>query len=270
VKVSKIPMKHVNFHLRLTDGLLTLDPLSFELQQGRFAGQVRLDARSNPPQSTIDMRMSGIDLAQFKAAGQAEAPLSGILTGRLRISGSGDSMHGVASTARGTASMVVPNGGFNKAFAELTGIDVGKGVGLLLTQKNARAAIRCSVMDFQAEQGVLDARTFFIDTTDVLIKGQGSIDLGAERLDLQLKGEPKKLRFTRLRTPITVGGTLAHPRVGIDAGKLAGQGAVAAALGTVLTPLAAVFAFVDPGLAKDQDCGRALANERTSRQARTD
>ena len=31
------------------------------------------------------------------------------------------------------------------------------------------------------------------------------------------------------------------------------------ALGTLLTPLAAILAFVDPGLAKDQDCSQLLA-----------
>jgi hypothetical protein len=45
----------------------------------------------------------------------------------------------------------------------------------------------------------------------------------------------------------------------VSAGKTAGQGAVAAALGVLATPLAAVIAFVDPGLAKDQNCSQMLA-----------
>lgn len=268
VKVPKIPMKDVDFHLRLDDGLLTLDPLSFELEQGRFSGEVRLDARAAEPDTSIDMRMRDIDLAEFKSAGSSAAPLSGTLTGRVQLHGSGDSMHRAASSAEGTVSFVVPHGGFNQAFAELTGIDVGKGVGLLLTKKDSQAAIRCSVIDFRGKDGVFGAKTFFIDTTDVLIKGRGSVNLGTERLDLELKGDPKHVRFTRLRSPITVGGTLADPSVGLDAKKLVGQGAVAVALGTVLTPVAAVIAFVDPGLAKDQDCTQALADEPAARQAR--
>jgi uncharacterized protein involved in outer membrane biogenesis len=206
------------------------------------------------------MHMRDIDLAQFKSADQQDSPLSGTLTGRVQLDGVGDSMHRVASSAHGTVSVVVPHGGFNQAFAELTGIDVGKGLGLLLTKKDSQAAIRCSVIDFQGNDGVFRAKTFFIDTTDVLIKGQGDVDLGTERLDLKLTGEPKHVRFTRLRSPITVGGTLADPSFGLDVKKLAVQGAVAAALGTVLTPVAAVLAFVDPGLAKDQNCAQALAD----------
>jgi hypothetical protein len=38
------------------------------------------------------------------------------------------------------------------------------------------------------------------------------------------------------------------------------QGAIAAALGTVFTPFAAVLAFVDPGLAKDEKCSALLSD----------
>jgi hypothetical protein len=34
---------------------------------------------------------------------------------------------------------------------------------------------------------------------------------------------------------------------------------VAAALGTLLTPVAAALAFIDPGLAKNKDCSNVLA-----------
>jgi hypothetical protein len=49
------------------------------------------------------------------------------------------------------------------------------------------------------------------------------------------------------------------PSVGIDVGSTVKQGAIAAALGTLVTPLAAVIAFVDPGLAKDQNCAQMIA-----------
>jgi len=91
----------------------------------------------------------------------------------------------------------------------------------------------------------------------VLINGRGSVDLNNERLDLSLQGDPKKLRLTRLRTPITIKGTLGNPDIGVDAGKLAKQGAVATAFATLLTPLAALITFVAPGRAHDQDCAAA-------------
>jgi len=259
VSMPKLPMKNVSFHLRLDDGVLTIDPLSFVLDQGTFSGNVRIDARADVPVSNIDMRISDVDLGQFKTAKMVQPPLSGTLMGRVKIHGTGSSVHKLASTADGALSLIVPHGEVNQALAELTGINVTRGLGLLLAKNESKTSIRCGVADFQAHNGTLGAKTVFVDTTDVLIQGRGDIDLGSEALNLALRGDPKKLRLTRIRSPITIKGTLDHPSIGLDPGKLAEQGAVAAALGTLLTPLAAIIAFVDPGLAKNKDCAASMA-----------
>lgn len=59
-------------------------------------------------------------------------------------------------------------------------------------------------------------------------------------------------------------GALLKPTFGLETGHVLKQGAIAATLGTLLTPLAAVLAFVDPGLAKDQNCAQLLAEAKTS------
>jgi len=56
-----------------------------------------------------------------------------------------------------------------------------------------------------------------------------------------------------------VRGTLSHPSAGIQTSSTVVQAAAAVALGVLLTPLASVLAFVDPGLAKDADCAALLA-----------
>jgi uncharacterized protein involved in outer membrane biogenesis len=260
VTVPKVPMKEVSFHVVLDNGRLTIDPLSFVLDQGKFAGNVHVDARAEVPETSIDMHIDDVDLSQFKTAAMKNAPLSGSLIGRLKVQGFGHSIHKLASTADGTISFIIPDGEINEAIAELTGINVTRGLGLLLAKNETKTSIRCGVVDFQAQKGDLTGKTLFIDTTDVLITGRGDIHLNTEALNLALQGNPKKLRLTRVRAPITVKGTLAHPAVGIDAGKLAEQGAVATALGTLLTPVAAVIAFIDPGRAKNKDCAVSVSD----------
>ncbi len=257
VNAPRMPMKAVSFHLVLNAGLLKLDPLSFVLDAGSFKGSVAIDARRDVPESTIDMGIYDVDLGQFKSAKLKQPPLQGSLVGRLKVQGSGSSVHKLASSADGTVSAALPSGHMNQAFAELTGIDIAKGLGLLFSDK--QVPVRCGVIDFQAQKGTLEARSVFIDTTTVLITGRGHIDLGDERLDLSLQGDPKKLRLFRLRSPITVHGTLLHPDIGVKPENLAAQAGVAVALGTLLTPVAAALAFIDPGLAKNKDCAAVLA-----------
>jgi AsmA family protein len=65
--------------------------------------------------------------------------------------------------------------------------------------------------------------------------------------------------LVRLRAAITMKGPWAHPAMGVDAGAAVAQGGIALALG-VVNPFAAILAFVDPGLAKDANCGPLLAD----------
>jgi len=105
----------------------------------------------------------------------------------------------------------------------------------------------------------MTAQRLVIDTDPVRIDGSGTINLKDEVLDLRLQGKPKNFQLMRLRAPITIKGSLAHPSLGVDAGPAIAQGGIAAALG-VLNPVAAILAFVDPGLAKDANCGPLLAD----------
>lgn len=65
-----------------------------------------------------------------------------------------------------------------------------------------------------------------------------------------------------LRAPVVAAGASGSGRRfaidGIDAGQLGACIAGAVALGVLLTPLAAILAFIDPSLTGDSDCGELL------------
>ncbi len=86
VVAPKLPMKQVDFHLQLHDGVLQMNPLSFVLDAGKFAGSVKIDAHQNVPETTIDMGLHDVDLGQFKSASAKQPPLDGSLVGRLQDS----------------------------------------------------------------------------------------------------------------------------------------------------------------------------------------
>jgi AsmA family protein len=258
VTAERFPMQKVRFHLEMIDGKISLDPLAFSLPQGEFSGTVTIDAQGAAPLTSIDMKLAYVDLAQFKAKSAKQAPLEGQLLGRVKLQGTGSSVHKAAANAAGDITLVVPQGQMREALAELTGIDVSRGLGLILTDNQRDTEVRCGVANFTADAGDLRATTFVIDTTNVLVTGQGHVDLKNEALDLSLQGNPKKVRMLRLRTPILLHGTLSQPRIGVHPGKLAAQTGGAVALGALLTPVAAVLAFVDGGLAKDANCAALI------------
>lgn len=264
VNAPKVPLKQFAMQLHLKDGVMRADPLSFTMPQGNIAGTVQIDANGKVPETHIDLRLTGLQLSDFKPRNATDAPLEGSLLGRVKLAGTGGSVAKFVSTSDGTATFVLPRGEVRETFAELTGINISRGLGLLLRRDDDKTGVRCGVADFTAKDGVLQAKNLVFDTEDVVITGKGSVDLGKETYDLTIQGRPKKFRLLRLKSPIALRGPLRKPDIGLESGNSLTQTGVAAALSAVVAPLAAVLAFVDPGLAKDADCSALLAEAKDS------
>jgi AsmA family protein len=267
VKSSQVPFTGVVLALRLTDGVLALNPLRFTLPQGTIAGTVRIDARDKIAKTELDVHVSNVQLEQMKGKSMPQPPLAGTLQARLQLAGSGNSVHDIFTHGDGKLIAVVPRGEVRQAFAELTGINAARGLGLLLTKDQKQIGVRCGVAAFDIRQGTAAAERIVFDTDTVLIKGSGKVNLDSEALDLEIAGKPKKVRLLRLRTPITLGGSLRDPDVGVDAGDTAKQAGIAGAVGALVSPLTALLAFIDPGLAKDADCGELLAEAEQEKES---
>jgi len=246
-------------HVSVQNGVLNLKPLAFTLTQGKVSGALKVDARKDIPTSTVDARLSDIHAESFIKS--ADKPISGVLEARAVLTGTGRSVHAAAANANGTFTAVVPSGGMRHSLVEWTGIDVLTALSLNLSGDNSNTNLRCAVAGFDVKQGVLTSRQIVIDTDPVLLEGSGSINMRDETLDMRLQGKPKHFQLVRLRAPITVKGSWEHPVLGVKAGAAVAQGGLAAALG-FLNPFAAILAFIDPGLAKDANCGPLLADAR--------
>lgn len=259
IRAPHLPLRSASVRVKLNDGLLIADPLRFDLPQGNIAGQVRLDARKDIPVSSIDVRLSNARLEQLlpiKTGGGT--PLTGSLVGRVKLTGAGASVHQAAANANGEMLAVAPGGEIREAFAELLGINVTKGLGLLLAKDQSKVGMRCAVAHFQAKDGVLTANHIVFDTEPVLGTGKGTINLRTEKIDFRIVGQAKEPRLIRVMAPITIKGPIKGPKIGVEAGTAVAQGGIAALL-TAVTPLAVILPFIDLGLAKDASCGALIA-----------
>ena len=258
VEVGHESLRMVAARMSIDHGILTVEPLAADILGGKLTAHVRLDATGDVPPVDVDLRFVDLQLGRFDRKGKGDPPVEGLLRARVNVTGRGTSIHQVAATANGTVTAVLPHGTVRDSLAELAGIDL-RGLGLMLTKNERETGVRCGVASFQARQGILTAQSLVVDTDPVLITGEGVVHLDSEALDLEFRGHPKHAQLLRVRAPILVRGTLANPSIDVQARHAVAQAAEAVALGVVLTPLAAVLAFVDPGLAKDADCAGLLA-----------
>ncbi len=262
IRDTPIHLRAGSVKVKLDDGLLRADPLRLDLPQGQVTGHVQLNARKATPVTNLDLRLSNARIEQLIPIRSPGGPLpvTGALVGRARLTGTGDSVHKAFASADGEVMVVLPNGEIREAFAELMGVNVVKGLGLLLKKDQDKVPIRCGVAHFQTNNGVMRANRIVFDTKPVVVTGSGEVNLGSERMSFRMQGHPKEFRLVRLMLPVTAKGPIRGPKLGVEPGKAIAQGGIAVALGSLLSPIAAVLPFVDPGLAKDANCSALLAN----------
>ncbi len=141
---------------------------------------------------------------------------------------------------------------------EYLGLNVGN---IVLTKLfgDKQIEMRCAAADFAVKDGVMDARTFVIDTDDTSIGVTGQVDLKREHFNLTIRPEPKHFGLLTLRSPLYVRGTFKHPDVGVNVPTLVARAGGAIALG-VIAPYTALIPLLELGPGKDSPCGELLAH----------
>jgi uncharacterized protein involved in outer membrane biogenesis len=258
--VSKdLPLRSISLRARLKDGVLRLDPLKAALTMGTVDGHAKLDASRRVPMTSVDLRVRNITLQSLLPSVKGQVPIEGPLEARAILSGAGDSVHRAASNANGSLVFYIPHGVMRKAFAELLGINLLNGGIALLTGDQTQTGIRCALASFKARDGLFTSQEILLDTDVEQGRGRGWINLKNETVGISLAGNAKSFRILRMNAPIIVTGSLMHPKVGVQASKALGQGGLAVAIGALINPIASLLATIDPGLAKNANCGAVMA-----------
>ena len=243
VELTRLKLQNVTAKGALDHGVLTVQSISGRLLGGEAQGRGKLDVNQNPPLAEVDLKLTGLELAQMRHKEEDSTPgtpppIEGTLRGRIAVSGRGSSIHEVAASANGIVTAVVAQGTVRDSLAELAGMDL-RALGLLLSKDKRDTTLRCAIAIFKDHDGTLTAQDFIADTEPVLITGSGQIQFDTESLDLSLQGEPKGLRLFHWRSPVLIKGTLSHPAIDIHAHQLE---------------------IVDTGKAKDADCESLIAS----------
>ncbi len=253
INSPSLPLDDMDAHLRLDDGLLRLEPLNFGVAGGDIRGSVRMDARSPRIATTLDASLRGVQLGRLFPDARLARQASGGIGGRVRLSGTGNSVAAMLGSSDGDVAIGMGRGHVGNLLMELAGLDVAESLKFLFTG-DRQIPLRCAFADFGVQDGLMQARALAFDTTDTLVVGEGSVSLKGEQLDLLLRPRPKDRSILALRSPLRIGGTFKDPSFRPDFKALGLRGAIALTLGSI-TPPAALLATLETGPGKDADCG---------------
>jgi uncharacterized protein involved in outer membrane biogenesis len=159
---------------------------------------------------------------------------TGELNGTARVEGTGHSVAEILGNADGTAFLWMAGGDLSTLLVDLAGLRLGSA--LLSSLGGApRARVECFVADLALRRGILSTRTLLLETEDAVTEGDGSVDLGRERVEVRLRTESKRLTVGVLPAPLLVSGTLKEPHAAPDPAAPVARGGLAGALAALPT-----------------------------------
>jgi uncharacterized protein involved in outer membrane biogenesis len=253
IEAPKLPLRSLTTHVKLTDGLLQLEPFDFAAAGGTLKTRLTFDARQQPLAYDFRIDLRQLKLAELVPQAQSLRDAVGRLDGNVHLHGTGNSIAAMFAGADGRLQTIMGHGEVSNLLLELAGLDIAEALKFLVG-KDRKVAIRCAYADFSLQRGVATAEALAVDTTDTALLGRGTIDLREERFDLTLLPRPKDQSPISLRSPLRIGGSFLDPSFGPQAGPLLLRGAAVAAL-AALAPPAALLGLLETGPGEDVRCG---------------
>ncbi len=247
-------LSSIDVGVNLHDGLLTIDPAAFMFKGGSVKANMFLDSMLSPPQMNIEVTASEVDLGSTLAYLQKDVQAEGDFTLYADLTSSGFSAYEIAANMMGDVEMVLDQGRVPRYVMDLLTVDLlGWSISKTI-RREKYVEIRCGVVDLQLDGGIVESTAIVFDSPRVYLTGAGSVDLGAETIDLALYPKKKK-KFWSTITPVHIKGPLSDPAVKAIPAKSTGI----AAGGVLLAPQfflpAAGLNYLWEVVSKDKDNG---------------
>ena len=253
----------VDSRLRIVEGLMeverdavTIDPFALKFGQDQITGGIRLDAGRHPTSLKAELRSVNFDLGGLIRRIGYSAEAEGKMDLLLDLDTDGDSPRAMANNADGRLAVLLRDGRISQRFQNLGAIQALTSL-LPWSTPEGDNRVHCFMADFPLGAGVAESHLLVLDTDDMLMRGEGEIDLGRERIDLMLRPRPKRGRALSHNVNIRVIGPLRNPRYRLATGDTAMKAAGAVGRFAVLGPLG-LFVSSDSFRSNRQECAESL------------
>jgi len=255
IRGENMPVDELSADVALVDGRYQLKPLQFKVGAGQIKVNLLLDGSSTVPTLDAKAEFQRVDASRFLEAVQVKG--AGTIAGRIAVKSSGSDAAAMMARGNGELQLFGEGGNLSALLVNLAGIDLGNSLFALLGIPR-RTDIRCMIADFELRDGVMHSKTGLVDTELANLKVDGKVDFRDESLQLRLTTEPKRLNVASLAAPIGIRGSLKDPSIKPDYATIGIKVGIAAVVGAVVSPLAALLPTLQLGLGEDSQCAQLI------------
>jgi uncharacterized protein involved in outer membrane biogenesis len=237
--------------------------LDFQLEEGNLSAnakigkstkaRLRINAAAQPARADLTLSIKDLELADLVRSGRQNGPLTGKGDLLLKLHGRGDSIAALMANLNGEARLLAGKGRVDIGDVDsLTG-GVWSVLGTLTAKNSKSAVMNCLASDFKIENGIATSRAFLIDSEHSTLFGDGTVNLGKERINFLLKPTPKTVTLN-VAVPVKVEGTLSDPSYTFEKSQAARK--AIGVVGLFVFPPAALIGLGELGTGEENPCLR--------------
>jgi hypothetical protein len=232
VLLPNLPLNSLDMGIVLKDGALTVKPLKVVLGKGSMDGHLSLQSQGKVASLIIVFKIKKFDIGYLAKELKSTEGLEGNLDADIDLRAQGSSIAGWMGGLNGKTVLVMGKGRVDKKYIDRLSGNLSFNLFHLLNPfpqeaQPASTSINCFVSGFSIKDGAARTTALALNTDDMVVVGEGEIDLRTERLNLSFKPVPKggfgthatgklTVRLDELTRPFKLGGTLAHPSLAVD------------------------------------------------------
>jgi len=224
------------------------------LSGGAISANLALDGRAGKSGLAADFKVKKLALGKLLKEMKVTDILDADVNASGKVSGKGASVRAIMAGLNGNIEAVSQNGTIANEYIELLAADLLK----KMVSDSKVTKMNCFVTSFAIKKGIATNTAMLFDTTNMVVTGEGTIDLRDEKLDMQIKPKPKDASLLSMAIPINIGGTFAEPSFAPSAGAVAlGVASLAA---TAINPAALLIPLMSGGSDDKNPCVSALTS----------
>lgn len=234
--LGNIVFENINLGLNSSKGKMRIFPISSDLFDGTYKGDVRIDVSGNTPRLSFDEKIAGVDLAKIAKAMFDQSNITGLIDGSFTLSGVGKDTVALQKTLSGNMVLQLKDGAYEgtdvwyelrKARALLKGEAPPEPK---LPAKTEFSSVRVSGV---VKNGIMQSDDLLAELPFMRLTGRGRVDIPAAMVDYQMTARvlerpellhdatPEEIEeFTEVEIPLKVSGPLASPKIEPDLEKL--------------------------------------------------
>ncbi len=218
--------------VKSANGQLRLHPITAELFEGTYNGDVRINVAGDIPSISVNETIAGVQLAPLAKAMFAQENITGTIDGSFKLSGSGSSLAVIRRDLDGTMAFSLADGAWE-------GTDVWHQLrsGYALFKQRpapepnlpARTEFSNVRLTGPVKNGVFSNDDLLAELPFLQITGNGTVDLAEGQVDYSMQArvldhpefvdsasETELDDFTEAVIPFSVTGPLDDPNIGLD------------------------------------------------------